>query len=383
MGFNPATEQAEVTEIALFSPSLGGGGAERVAVTLANAFAEKGLRVALVLAQAEGPYLANVSPAVRVVDLRAKRIRTSFLRLARFLRNDRPAALLTFQTHANLVAIAARSISRVPVRLIVSERVSMSGFGGHRIGGMDRMLRLLLRVAYRHADFVTVVAEAMVEELKAAARLPGERVVFIPNPVVTPDLTTLASEPPRHRFASASGPPLVLAVGRLAPQKDYTTLIEAFALLRRRADARLLILGEGPGRPALQSQIEQLGLAEHVDLPGFEANPFPYMKAASLYVLSSLFEGLPGALIQAMAVGTPVVSTDCPTGPAEILEGGRWGRLVPVGDAEALAAAMFETLQADTRPNVKLRASYYSPERAVSAHLALLEQPRSKASADS
>lgn len=341
-------------------------------VTLANGLAERGAAVTLLLASCEGPFLSRVDPSVRIVDLNADRVRASIFRLASYLRRERPIALLSFQSHANLIAIAARLIAGVPVRLVVSERSSLSG-SGVQAGFKNRIVRLLTRWAYRGADAVTVVAEAMIDELRTATRLPAERVVCIPNPMITPASESLAGEAIDHPFGRASGPPLVVTAGRLAPEKDFSTLLRAFALLRQRMEVKLLILGEGDSRPMLQALVRELGLEEDVDLPGFRSNPLPYMKAAALYVLSSKFEGLPGALIQAMGVGTPVVSTDCLTGPAEILENGRWGTLVPVGDVEALAAAMFDSLTAEAVPDVASRAQYYNLDRSVSAYLALLD----------
>jgi glycosyltransferase involved in cell wall biosynthesis len=359
-------------QLALFSPSLRAGGAEQVMVTLANGLAERGVRVTLLLARCEGPFLTQVDPAVRVVDLNAKKVSGSIFALARYLRRECPAALLSFQTHANLIAIAARSLARVPVRLVVSERSSLTGSGAQTMGFKNRVVRLLSRAGYRKADAISVVAEAMVDEVTRLARLPAGRVVCIPNPIITPAMPKLADEPTDHPFARRPGPPLIVSAGRLAPEKDFPTLLRAFAILRRQLEAKLLILGEGSSRSVLEALVRELELENDVDLPGFRPNPFPYLKSASLYVLSSKFEGLPGSLIQAMAVGTPVVSTDCRTGPAEILEGGRWGKLVPVGGTEALAAAMLETLESDTHPDVASRAQFYSLERAISGYSALL-----------
>jgi glycosyltransferase involved in cell wall biosynthesis len=365
------TESAQ--ELALFSPSLRAGGAEQVMVTLANGLAARGIGVSLLLACCEGPFLSQVDPAVRVVDLKATRVRSSIMALARYLRRERPSALLSFQTHANLVAIAARSISGAPVRLVVSERSSFAGSEAQAISFKTRFVRLLARFAYRKADAVTVVAQAMVSEVTAATKLSSERVLFIPNPIVSPTLYKLAAEPADHPFTRQPGPPLIVSAGRLAPEKGFLTLVQAFASLRRQMEARLLILGEGPCRPALEDLVRELDLERDVGMPGFLANPFPSMKAASLYVLSSKFEGMPGALIQAMALGTPVVSTDCLTGPSEILEGGRWGKLVPVGNAVELAEAMRQSLTAQSVPDVASRAQYYSLDRAIAGYLEVLD----------
>jgi len=361
--------------LAIFLPSLEGGGAERMMVSLANGMVQRGQAVDLVLGEATGPYLDQVDKGVRIVDLGAHRIMASLRPLARYLRRERPKALLSALSHANMVAIAARALARVPTRLVLSERASLAEVRRHENDLKARTIRLLMRSFYRKADAITVVAKAMIEEFLKLG-LDPDRVIAIPNPVVTPDLLALSRQAPSHPFASAGEIPVILGVGRLVPQKDFATLIHAFAMIRRERPAKLLILGEGETRTELETLIEELGVADDVALPGFDANPFSTMRAASVYVLSSRYEGLPGALIQAMAVGTPVISTNCPTGPWEILEGGRWGRLVPVGDPIALAQAMRETLAATRHPDVALRASAYSQEESVTQYLAVLEPDR-------
>jgi len=191
--------------------------------------------------------------------------------------------------------------------------------------------------------------------------------------VVSDDLDALASEPIEHPWLVPGPPPVVLAAGRLTAQKDFPTLLRAFARLVPERDLRLMILGEGPDRAALEAEIEALGLGDRVALLGFQANPFSYMARARLFVLSSAWEGLPGVLIQAMACGTPVVSTDCPSGPREVLEGGRLGPLVPVGDAEALARAIMQTLDAPLPAEIlKARAAQYGLAPVSRRYLAAL-----------
>jgi glycosyltransferase involved in cell wall biosynthesis len=167
-------------------------------------------------------------------------------------------------------------------------------------------------------------------------------------------------------------PPVILAVGRLTLQKDFPTLIRAFARLRARRSARLVILGEGELRDELEALVAELGLTADVALPGFVDNPFSWMRGSALFVLSSAWEGFGNVLVEAMACGTPVVSTDCPSGPAEILENGKWGRLAAVGDAEALARAIAEALDDPNPPDVRARAAFFSVERSVDAYLAIL-----------
>lgn len=351
--------------IAIFLPSLRGGGAERVMVTLANGFAARGHRVDLVLAQAEGPYLTEVAPAVRVVDLNKRRVMASLLPLVHYLRRERPDAMLSALNHANIVAILARKIARVPLRLVVSERNSLVSLGG---GTRGRLFRSLMRWCYPMADLVISVSRDGARELVTELGLPDRLVTAIPNPVPVEEIRARAAVPPDHPWLTPGSLPVALAVGRLEPQKDYPTLLRAFALLRRNRKARLVILGEGSLRPALERQIHELGLNEFVALPGFQPNPFGWMAACDLYVMSSRYEGFPNSLVQAMACGARVVSTDCPTGPAEILEDGRWGRLVPVGDAEALAKALEEAIDDPVLPENATRLTDFRPDRVVQAY---------------
>ncbi len=231
------------------------------------------------------------------------------------------------------------------------------------------------RLLYPLADAHIAVSQGVADDLGKFVRLNPNKVHAIYNPVVTNDLLERARLTPDHPWLadkSESSPPVLLGVGRLTGQKDFPTLIRAFATVRRAQAARLIILGEGERRAQLEALATELGVAEDVSLPGFVDNPFAFMAQADLFVLSSRFEGLPGALIQAMACGCKVVSTDCPSGPAEILKGGL-APLVPVGDAEALAQAMLETLNDPApRPELRDRALHFSEETTIPQYLQVL-----------
>ncbi|WP_417248565.1 glycosyltransferase [Celeribacter sp.] len=358
--------------IAIYVPSLRGGGAERIMVILANGMAARGHQVDLVLTQAVGPYLPEVADNVRIVDMKRGRVLASLLPLARYLRRERPDAMLSALNHANIIAILARKLARSSTRLIVSERNSLTSDSG---GTVRKVIRTLMRHFYPAADGVIAVSQAMKEELIKELHLPSEKVVAIPNPIDFTALDPLARKRPDHPWFANGQPPVILAVGRLAPQKDFETLLKAFSLVHSRRSVRLVILGEGPLRPELEQCAEQLGIADKTDLVGFKDNPFGWMSACDLFVLSSRHEGFPNVLVQAMACGARVVSTDCPTGPNEILEGGRWGRLVPVGDADALANAMAAALDDPSPPDVRKRAEDFRSELAVEAYVALLCPP--------
>lgn len=357
--------------IAIYLPSLTGGGAERVMVTLANAFAAQGYTVDLVLATASGPYRKNVSRGVRVVDLAARRVLFSLPALVRYLRRERPRAMLSALHHANVVAVWARQVARSPTVLVVSERntLTASPISAKKRAVPSRLW--LMKHTYPRADRVVAVSQGVAEDLVSAIGLRREHVQVIYNPVVTDEILRLSGEPVRHPWCVPGAPPVILAAGRLTEQKDFSTLIRAYALVRERRLGRLVILGEGEERGALEALIARLGLEDDVSLPGFVDNPFAWMRQARLFVLSSRWEGLPSVLIQAMACGTQVVSTDCPSGPAEILENGRWGRLVPVGDPEALASAIRAAVDDDEaeRPDVEARASAFGLDPSVRGYL--------------
>lgn len=369
------TVSSDAPDIAIFLPSLEGGGAERVMAILANGFAGRGYRVDLVLVEASGPYLARIGANVRVVELGSGSVIRSVRPLARYLRRERPRALLAALSHANIVAILAHRLSRSRARLVVSERLSLAAARRYSRGLRYQVIRRLMGPTYRLADRVVVVAAAMIGELKEHLRLPDDRLECIYNPVVDDELVEAAAQPCAHPWLAVDASiPVVLGCGRLSAQKDFATLIDAFQIVRSRRPAKLIVLGEGEDRAALQARIDASDFEADIDLPGFTANPFAFMSRASVFVLSSIYEGMPGALIQAMACGAPLVSTDCPTGPEEILEDGRWGALVPMCDPAAMAAAIERAL--DVPPaNACSRAAAFAEPEAVSRYLAALGLP--------
>ena len=363
--------------VALFIGSLRGGGAERVMLLLAKAFAARGLRVDLVLTRAEGAYMSDVPRGVQVVDLRVPAIRFVWVvvlltRLLRYLRRERPPVMLSFLNQTNVEALLVRRVARVPTRLVVSERATMSA--GMKAGPNSRMRWLvwrLMRWTYPWAEAIVAPSKGVAEDLLRVVPLDRDKVKVIYNPVARPDLSSRAEEPVDHPWFAVGMPPVILGAGGLRPQKDFSTLIRAFAQLRKAMTAHLVILGDGDERPRLEELVRELALEKDVLMPGFTDNPYKHMKRAGVFVLSSRWEGLPNVLIEAMACGCPVVSTDCPSGPAEILENGKWGKLVPMGDAEALAAAIAEALH-EPRGRPEERAAHFSVERAVESYLEVL-----------
>lgn len=334
--------------MSIFLPTLNGGGAERALMKLAGGIASRGYEVDLVLGHAQGPYLAEVSRLVRVVDLKAPRSLMSLPGLVRYLRRERPAALLS-GLHTNVIALWARNLARVPTRVVLSERNMVSCKVRHDAKSLPvRLTPLLIKRFYPRADGLVAVSHGVAEDLSRIAGLPRGRIRVIYNPIITPELKAKAQAPLDHPWFVHGQPPVIMSVGRLTRQKDFPSLIKAFALVRKNRRVRLLILGEGEERQALEALVAKVGIGNDVSLPGFVINPYPYMARASLFVLSSRWEGLPGVLIEALYCGTPIVSTDCPSGPREILADGRYGQLVPVGDVDALVQGIENCLAGNT-----------------------------------
>jgi glycosyltransferase involved in cell wall biosynthesis len=296
--------------------------------------------------------------------------------LTRYLRQERPTALLSAMPYPNLTAVWARRLAGVSTRVVVSERNTLSRNIADKRAWPARFLPPLLGRGYAAADHIVAVSDGVADDLSSCAGLPRERITTVYNPVVTPDLVTRSEAPLDHRWFEPGAPPVVLAAGRLAPAKDFPTLLRAFARLRATRPARLMILGQGRGSEpaaALRALARELGVAEDVTLPGFVDNPFAYMARASVFVLSSAWEGFGNVLVEAMACGCPVVSTDCPSGPAEILDGGAYGTLVPVRDDRALAEAILATLDAPPdRDRLRARGAEFSVDRAAERYLEML-----------
>jgi glycosyltransferase involved in cell wall biosynthesis len=359
--------------IAFFLPSLHGGGAERVMVNLAQGIAERGLPVDLVLVAAEGAFLSQLPSGIRVVDLHSRRVIRSLAPLTRYLRSERPKALVSSMSHANVVALWAARLAggATPVVATVHNTMSVSTPKQGRIAA--RLWPHALRIFYPWAARVVAVSRGAADDFARSSGFPRDRVEVVYNPVIMPDTVARGREVPNHPWFASGEPPVILGAGRLTPQKDFPTLVRAFAQVRRRRAARLVILGEGDGRAELAALAGELGVAEDVDLPGFQKNALSYMAHSAVFALSSAWEGLPTVLIEALATGTRVVSTDCPSGPREILQDGRLGALVPVGDASALASAILNTLERPADGVSPNALHSFTRDAAVDHYLELIE----------
>ena len=399
--------------IAIYIPTLAGGGAELSMLRLGRHLIDHGYDVDIVVNRAEGPHRAAVPEASTLVELpRMNKWRARLTVLARhpgdravlwpalvrsrrtvmglryigglthYLQTRRPAVLISTLYQANLIALWARRLAQVTTPVIVTERNTLSQ---SRAAGMSRTaergrwqhLPRLIATTYGRADAIVSVSDGVADDLARLSQLPRAAITTIYNPVVSEELTEKAAVPCAHAWFASDAPPVILAVGRLEEQKDYPTLLRAFADMAATTNARLVILGEGSLRQSLEQLAARLGIADRVDLPGWAVNPYCYMARAAVFVLSSRWEGLPAVLIEALACGCPVVATDCPSGPREILDGGIYGALVPVGDSDALGAALSDALvQPADATRQQQAAARFTAGRSVSAYCRLIERVR-------
>lgn len=329
-------------DITVLIQSFLGGGAERSAVRLMNEFANRGIAVEAVVRTPDGVYRKDLDPRIAVIALNGPTVILP-IRLAWHLRRTRTRAVLSFLVGFNLIVSAVRT-PRVPPVLVLSQQ-NLVHVPSRTHRWKLQVLRLLPRL-YARADFVVGVSEGIATEMIGLG-IPESRVRAIPNPIDVIDVVERAMQhQASHRFFDSEAK-VVVAVGSLTAQKDYPTLLRAIARVRTQTDVRLLILGEGGLRADLEALTRQLGLEEVVDLPGFQNPPWALMARADLFVLSSVFEGWPNVLMEALALGLPVASTDCATGPREMLDDGRLGSLAAPGDPEDLARAILTELSID------------------------------------
>lgn len=397
--------------IAVFLDHLRGGGMQKMRLIIARGLAERGHRVDLVLCDVRGSLRDQVPETVNLVELHPTgALRAGALALAtdpgssgpflmsmllsrevsptlqffpdfvRYLKRAKPDAILSANPDKNIETSLARRRAGVAARLVVSEHNTL--LQGHPLGRgwRGRLLSWSLRRVYRHVDAIIGVSDGVAEDISKRTGLPRERINTVYNPTVTPELLQKAREPLNHPWFGPDCPPVILGVGRLGEAKDFPNLVRAFARVREKRPARLMILGEAKKadkttkrQRELKALAGELGVDADVQLPGFVQNPYAYMARAAVFAMSSVHEGLPNVLIEALACGCPVVSTDCPSGPAEILDRGRYGPLVPLRDHVALADAILRTLESP--PDTELlreRGAMFSVERAVDNYESLL-----------
>jgi glycosyltransferase involved in cell wall biosynthesis len=378
-------------KIAIFLPNLFGGGVQHIMIVLAKEFSRIGYEVHLVLVKAEGPYLSRLTPEIKVWDIRnneflagtdynpnhvanlkAFAMLKALPGLIRYIVKNKPDVLLSAMSFVNVIAVLAKWFSRQSIRVVLSERNNFSMAKKLVLKWKAPFIQFLMKITYPKADAIIAISKGVADDLAKNLSLNPEKITVVYNPCDVDEVLNKAKEEIDHTWFNNKEIPVIVAIGRLAPQKDFMTLIKAFAQIVKQRKARLVILGEGYLRKQLELEINTLGIEQWVDLHGFVNNPYPYMNSADLFVLSSRYEGFGNVVVESLALGVPVVSTECPSGPAEILENGKWGYLVPVGNTNALSGAILRALNQPINNGIQLRANDFSIEKAITGYLKAL-----------
>ena len=337
-------------DVAFFIRSFHGGGAEKVMLSLIKNFIKRGLKVDILLPRAEGQYIDQLPAEVRLINLKSHWIPGSIPKLISYLRKYSPQALIAALHYPSEIAILAKGLARVDTQVLVVEQNTLSAEAKNSSQLSVRLNPLGAKIFYPWADKIVAVSQEVAKDLATTASIDLAKIEVIYNPGITAEIELKSQESLAHPWLQPGEPPVIVGAGRLHPQKDFPTLIRAFDRVRRVQPARLMILGMGPQEAELKALVEELGLSDDVAMLGFVQNPYAYMAKASVFVLSSIYEGLPMILVEALAVGVPIVATDCPGGTAEVLGHGKYGWLTPVGDSEAIARAILKVLGGEVKP---------------------------------
>jgi len=340
-------EQPVVRHVCLYFPSYGDGGMERITANLAMGLAGAGVKIDFIVNHQAAPYLSGLEHSVRFITPPKNKSQQRHW-LTHYLNSSHPDVLMTFKEPAVIMAVKAKKGSHAETKIVIRTGTAMlSRFSQRGANPLRQWLKSRkLKHYYQQADGHIAVALGSRKELHELVQVPEDEIIVIKNPVITPALLKLQHETIDHPWFTPSMEPLIMGMGGFRTQKDFTTLINAFSRLRKSRPCRLLLAGKGRQKKRLLKLCHELGIQDDVLLPGFIDTPYPWLKRADLFVLSSLWEGSPNVLTEALALGTPVVSTDCQSGPGEILQDGKYGELVPLRDPQTMSEAMARALDA-------------------------------------
>ena len=365
------------TDIGFFLQNLDEGGAERAIVALAEYIAKQGGTVDLVVGDADSDYRSEVSTLVRIENFDSRFPLKVFLCLINYLRRRNPTVVMSALDVANIMLIIAAMFARYKGRIVISQRAVVEASLSDLPIVRRMLIKFLQRICFPKADVLISNSYAAANEIRDLFGVSTDRIFTIHNALDVDRIKELAREQLLDKWFLNNNSPLIVSVGSLTTRKDMSTLIRAFAKVKQQREVRLAIIGKGYGYQSaevskIKKLIVDLELRESVYLPGFDANPYKWISAASVFVSSSIAEGFPNAIAEALALGRPIVATDCPGDTAEILEHGKWGRLVPVGEPESMAAAIMATLEDPKPPDGRIRAADFSPVKNARAYLKAL-----------
>lgn len=372
-------------DLAVVMAEIGAGGMGKMRIHLVNELVARGYRVDLVLGKRQSAYSIPIDERVRVIHIGTSHTVFGAPRLACYLRANRPRVMLTQRHRVNVLAWRARRMARVATRLFASSETHESNALAE-LPAAKRSSRLhQIKHYVARNDGIIAISQGVAEDFAGLTGRPLESIDIVPNPIIEYDVDARAAEAVDHPWFNEPSRPVIVSAGRLSTAKNFPMLLRAFAAARDELDARLVIFGAGPEQDKLRQLARELGIESFFDLPGFVDNLYAYFARSSLFVLSSRLEGLSNVLVEAMAVGTPIVATDCPTGPAEVLEGGRLGTLVPVDDVDSMSAAIRSTLASPPDPSAlrETARKRYSVEHSTSQYVRVLGLDQSAETASS
>ena len=343
-------------------------------LTLCRLMADKGHTVDLILIRSTGAFKTEIPSNVSIVDLGYSRAIFSLASLIRYLWRSTPNVVLPSLPHITIITLVANLFCGKKAVVLPIEHNTLSALVRYSKSLKQSLLPALMRIIYPMANKIICVSYGVKQDLKSTLHLADQKLTVIYNPVNTKSLTQLSKQPAVHPWLTSPSYPILVAAGRLTFAKGFDVLISAMSILHTRSCARLIILGEGPEKASLQKQIETAGLSERISIPGFTSNPYPFFKSASLFILSSRWEGLPTVLIEALACGAQAISTDCPSGPREILGPDASHRLVPVDDHHELASKILEALDGRLSDSKSAHLEKFTESFAQLAYHRLIKQ---------
>ena len=330
--------------IAFVLPTLEIGGAEKMTLNLIQGLLNFGYKIDLILIDAKGPLLKNVPKGCNIINFKSKHVFFPFLKIIKYLKKSNPTILISTLTHLNTITIISILISRVKPKLIIMEQANLTSATKNN-NLKVKFVSILAHFLYKRDDFIIAVSEGVKQDLLKKIQGIENKIRVIYNPVLNKDIFLMSYEPVYHKWFLEKNMPIILSVGRLSKEKNYSTLLQAFKLIKGVNKCKLVIMGEGPERENLENLAKSLQINEDLWMPGFDINPYKYMSKSDIFVLTSIYEGLPSVLIEALALGLPLVSTDCESGPREIIKNNINGLLVKVGDYKYLSQAIIYILK--------------------------------------
>ena len=360
-------------KIALFMPSLAGGGAERVMISLANELVQRGFDVDLIVSYAKGEYHNQIHGSVNFIDFKVNRVLKATPKLIQYVKEVNPQVILSTIWHANIITILVKLLTGSPGIVVIRETNQISKSKQSLSPLLSRLMCPLVNFFYPFADVIIAPSNGVADDLSKLGRIQRKKINVIYNPIFLKAIEAQAREEPSHPWLVPKTEPVFIAVGSLTEQKGFSTLLESFFLVNKQIISRLIILGEGPLRQELEARALELGIHKKVDFHGFIENPFSLMASSDVFVLSSKWEGLPNVLIQAVSLGMRIVATDCTSGPQEILDNGKFGTLVEVGNIKMLSSAMLSSLEKQHDSDyVKSRAKHFSSDTIIPQYIKVL-----------